>query len=99
MSVTRYYKQASGEAPRASHWSKWPFPPENEFHVYDRFRGDGSGWFCFFVVRVNESAVNGQQFYLGKRNLFEKQLTTMEVVESGDKDRPYKALFDMGESK
>jgi hypothetical protein len=93
MSVSKYYKQLTGEGLRGSHWSNWPFPANSLFQTFDKFQGSGSGWFCFFVAWEKQTASDPGRCFLATKNLFETTLTTMEVVETGRKDRPYRAVF------
>jgi hypothetical protein len=71
---SRYYKSIADKAPERSHWFDFPFDAVDEFQHFNAFRG-GTGWFCFFVR--NSGGVNR---YLGKANLYQKELTEMVVT-------------------
>ena len=90
LSCSRYYKTVSTETfPVNSYWLDWDFPARDDFIIFDSFAEDSSGWFCFFVARVDSASGIREYFYLGSKNLFNSPLATLIVKESMNPDAPY----------
>ena len=66
----------------------WEFPPTEDFQVFGDFTR-GTGWYVFFVERLD----TGKRYQLAIKNIFYSDRPTLVVRPTGDKDKPFEAVF------
>lgn len=96
LSCTAYYdwlKNGKAAKRPAGVWLDWDFPARDEFVSFSNFSATSSGWYCFFVARIDRSTGNRKYTFLGSWNLFQTRTPVLTVRESKDQARPFIAEF------
>lgn len=97
LSCTTYYESRKPGAGKRSPWTDFPFPARNEFKSFDKFTDKSSGWYCFFVTRLDPESGTRKHFYLGSWNLFQSKTPVLIVTDSNGKNKPFVAEFRTSE--